>query len=101
MLHAQDSQKANAARSDRKTKNSADQTEQNCFSHHLPDDMPPARAQRLPDRQFPGASTGPDEEQIHEIHSADEEQEEHAGLHQKQRGADRLHVIGISGATTV
>src|SRR5437867_9007411 len=54
-----------------------------------------ARAQSLPNSQFFDATARTDEEQVHEIDSADEKQEKHARLHQEQGGPDRLYVIGM------
>ncbi len=57
--------------------------------------MPGARPQRLPNRQFFGPRIRPNEEQVGQIDDPDEQEHKHSGLQQQQRGADRRHVVSM------
>jgi hypothetical protein len=59
------------------------------------------RARGLADGEVLGAAAGADEHQVGEVDDADDQEEDAAGLKQKQRGADGADMVGVKAATVV
>ena len=94
---AQRAQEVDTARAHDETEEAPDQGEQDGLRHHVADHLPPARPDALADRELPHPAGGPDEEQVHEVHAADEEQEEHSRLQEQESRPDRGDVVGVEG----
>ena len=74
-------------------KQASGQGEQGRLHHDFADHVPAAGAERLPHGELLDAAAGADQQQVHQVDGADQQQEQGAGLHQQQRGADRCDVV--------
>src|SRR5439155_17445822 len=63
-------------------------------------DMTVDGGKRLAYGKFLGAAAGANEQQIDQVHSADQEQSGHATLQEQERRPDLLHVIGVQRKNT-
>ena len=73
----------------------AGQGERNRFRHHLRHDMPTARAHGATDRHFFRARACSDQEEIHQVYGANEEEKKDAGLEEQKGRTNRANVLGM------
>ena len=65
----------------------ADERQQQAFGHELPDDAPPVRAERRPDRQLTRPHRGPRQQQVGDVGAADQQHEADDAEEEERRPA--------------
>ncbi len=88
-------ERADAGRANRQGQPAATRRHQQRLGEHLPNHVDPAGSQGLPHGQLLLARTGPHEPQPQQVHGADDQQHQHASLHEQQDRTDGGDVIGL------
>ena len=88
LLGTERAEQPDSCSADDEPERAAEHRQHGRFDHHLRDDVPASRANRLPYGALLLTRAGPDQQQVDQVHQPDEQQDQRARLH-SSRTIDR------------